>query len=69
MADQPIDQKQQHLDDHYGDLGLTLVPEPTGGGGKGMSASEATSFLRRLKPVTRVKQTLAQAAKLAKPKA
>lgn len=64
MAEQ-IDPKLQHLDDHYGDLGLRLVDEPTGGG-KGLSPPEARSFLRGLKP--RVKQTLAQAAKKAKPK-
>jgi len=66
MADQPIDEKQQHLDDHYGDLGLTLVDEPTGDGG--MSSSEAKAFLRGLRPVARVKQTLADAAKKAKPR-
>jgi hypothetical protein len=62
MAEQ-IDPRQQHLDDHYGDLGLHLVDEPTGGTGKGMSSAEADSFLQRLKPLARVKQTLAQAAK------
>jgi hypothetical protein len=61
MAEQ-IDPRQQHLDDHYGDLGLRLVDEPTDSG-KGMTSSEAGAFLRLLKPVTRVKQTLAQAAK------
>ncbi len=63
MAEQ-IDPKQQHLDDHYGDLGLELVDEPTGGG-KGMSSKEAGVFLRALRPVARVAQTLAQAAKKA----
>jgi len=57
-----IDPKQQHLDDHYGDLGLNLVDEPTDSG-DGMSGKEAGAFLRGLKPVARVAQTLAQAAK------
>jgi hypothetical protein len=58
-----IDPKQQHLDDHYGDLGLRLVDEPTDDSGGGMGSREATSFLRGLRPVARVKQTLADAAK------
>jgi hypothetical protein len=52
----------EHLDSHYGDMELRLVDEPTGSG-KGMSSKEARTFLRALRPVTRVKQTLAQAAK------
>lgn len=66
MAEQ-TDPKQQHLDDHYGDLGLHLVDEPTDSG-KGMSGKEARSFLRGLRPVAKVKQTLAQAAKGVRPK-
>lgn len=58
--------KQEHLDDHYGDVGFTLVKDDGGPAGVGMSAAEAGSFLRRLKPVARVKQTLAQAAKKVK---
>jgi hypothetical protein len=58
-----IDPRQQHLDDHYGDLGLYLVDEPTGGTGKGMTSAEAATFLQHLKPLARVRQTLAQAAK------
>lgn len=65
MADQ-VDPKQQHLDEHYGDLGLTLVDEPTGG--EGMSSTEARSFLRGLRPVARVRQTLGGLVKKAKPK-
>jgi hypothetical protein len=67
MAEQ-IDPKQQHLDDHYGDLGLRIVDEPTGGTGKGLSPAEARSFLRGLRPVARVAQTLKDAAKKVKPK-
>ena len=63
MADQ-IDPKQQHLDDHYGDVAWSLVEEPTGGAG--MTPAQARSFLQRLRPVTRVKQTLGQLAKKAK---
>lgn len=66
MAEQ-IDPKQQHLDDHYGDLGLHLVDEPTDSG-KGMSGKEARSFLRGLRPVARVVQTLEQVVKKAKAK-
>lgn len=66
MAEQ-IDPKQQHLDDHYGDLGLTLVKEPTDGG-KGLSPAEAGAFLRALKPVVRAGQTLADVVKKAKAK-
>lgn len=62
--DEKIDPKQQHLDDHYGDLGLHLVDEPTDSG-SGMSGKEASSFLRGLRPVARIKQTLADAAKKA----
>ncbi len=62
MADK-ID-PQQHLDDHYGDLDLRFVDEPIGGG-KGLTPAEASSFLKRLKPVTRAVTTLAQAAKKA----
>jgi hypothetical protein len=58
---------QDALYQHYGDVELRLVDEPTDSG-KGMSAAEARTFLQRLKPVTRVKQTLAQAAKKVKPK-
>lgn len=65
---EPIDSKQQHLDDHYGDLGLRIVEEPTGGAGQGMSSMEARTFLRGLRPVARVVQTLKDAAKRAKPK-
>lgn len=66
MAEQ-IDPKQQHLDDHYGDLGLHLVDEPTDSG-KGMSGKEARLFLRGLRPVARVVQTLGQVVKKAKAK-
>lgn len=62
-----IDPKQQHLDDHYGDLGLRIVDEKPVTG-EGMSKAEARSFLRALRPVERVRQTLAQAAKKVKPK-
>lgn len=55
------------LYDHYGDMELRIVDEPTDSG-KGMSSGDAKSFLRGLRPVARVKQTLAQAAKKAKPK-
>lgn len=65
MAEQ-IDPKQQHLDDHYGDIGWRLVDEPTDSG-KGMSSKEAGAFLRGLHPIARVKQTLKEAAKKAKP--
>ena len=63
MADK-IDPIQQHLDDHYGDVGLRLVKEPTDTG-EGMSSKEATAFLRALHPVIRVKETLKEAAKKA----
>lgn len=66
MAEQ-IDPRQQHLDDHYGDLGLRLVDEPTDSG-KGMSGKDARSFLRGLRPVAKVKQTLKEAAKKVMPK-
>jgi hypothetical protein len=59
MAD--IDPKQQHLDDHYGDLQWTLVDEPSSG--EGMSPAQAGSFLRGLRPVARVAQSLREAAK------
>ena len=58
---------QQHLDDHYGDVGFTLVDDD-GEAKPGMSPKEAGIFLRALRPVARVKQTLAQAAKKVKPK-
>lgn len=61
-----IDPRQQHLDDHYGDLGLTLVDEPTGGSGAGLDPKAARAFLRGLRPVAKVKQTLAQVAGKAK---
>jgi len=59
-----IDPIQQHLDDHYGDVGLRLVKEPTDTG-EGMTSREANAFLRGLHPVMRVKQTLKDAAKKA----
>jgi hypothetical protein len=62
MADSP----QNKLYEHYGDMELRLVDEPTGG--NGMSAPEAGSFLQRLRPVARVKQTLGQVVKKAKAK-
>jgi hypothetical protein len=58
MADESA---QEALYRHYGDLQLRIVEEPTGGG-KGMSADSALAFLRRLRPVARVGQTLAEAA-------
>lgn len=61
-----IDPKQQHLDDHYGDLGLHLVAEPDSG--EGMSPAQARSFLRGLRPVARAVQTLGGLVKKAKPK-
>lgn len=67
MAEQ-IDPRQQHLDDHYGDLGLRLVDEPTDSG-NGMSGKDARSFLRSLRPMAKVKQTLKEAAKKVFPKA
>lgn len=62
-----IDPAQQHLDDHYGDLGLRIVDDKPATG-KGMTGAEARSFLRGLRPVERVRQTLAQVAKKTKPK-
>lgn len=62
MAEQ-IDPKQQHLDDHYGDVGWRLVDEPTGSSGTGMTPKEARSFLRGLHPVAKVKQTLGNLVK------
>jgi hypothetical protein len=59
----PIDPKQQHLDDHYGDVEWKMVPEVTDGKGKGLTPAEAKTFLGRTKPVTRAKTTLAEAAK------
>lgn len=44
-----IDPKQQHLDDHYGDMDLNLVKDAPVEG-KGFSASEAVGFLKRLRP-------------------
>lgn len=67
MTQPKIDPKQQHLDDHYGPMSLRLVDEPTDSG-EGMTGKEATSFLRALKPVTRLGQSLAEAAKKAKAK-
>lgn len=61
------DSSQDALYQHYGDVELHLVDEPTDSG-KGMSPTEARTFLQRLKPVTRVKQTLADLAKKAKAK-
>lgn len=54
---------QDQLYKHYGDMELRLVDEPTGGSGKGMTGGEARSFLRGLRPVARVAQTLKDAAK------
>lgn len=58
---------QQHLDDHYGDVGFRLVDDD-GEAKPGMSPKEASAFLRALRPVARVKQTLAQAARAVKKK-
>lgn len=57
---------QQHLDDHYGDVGFVLVKDDGDEQG-GMSPTEAASFLRELRPVARVKQTLGGLVKKAKP--
>jgi hypothetical protein len=58
----------QHLDDHYdGDFELRLVDEPTGGG-KGLTGPQANAFLRALRPVVRVGQTLADVVKKTKAK-
>lgn len=59
---------QQHLDDHYGPMGLVLVDEPKDTG-KGLSSKDAVAFLKRTRPVTRTGQTLGEAAKKAKPAA
>lgn len=58
---------QQHLDDHYGDVGFVLVNDDVDEQG-GMSEKEANTFLRGLRPVVRAGQTLAQAVKKAKTK-
>ena len=63
-----MESKQQHLDDHYGDVGFVLVNDDDGEAAPGMSPSEARTFLQRLKPVTRVKTTLADLVKKAKTK-
>lgn len=60
MADQSA---QDALYQHYGDMELRIVDEPTGGG-PGMSEDEAGAFLRGLRPVARVRQSLAAAAKI-----
>jgi hypothetical protein len=57
---------QDALYDHYGDMQLRVVDEPTGG--KGLTPAQAESFLQRLKPVTRAKQKLGDLAKKVKPK-
>jgi hypothetical protein len=64
---EPIDPKQQHLDDRADGPVFQLVETPKPHG-KGMSAAESRSFLRGLHPVAKVKQTLAQAAKKVKAK-
>ena len=56
---------QDALYRHYGDVEMRLVDGPTGGGA-GMSGKEAGAFLRALRPVIRVGQTLKQAAQRAK---
>lgn len=57
---------QDHLYQHYGDMELRIVDEPTDSG-EGMSPEQARSFLRNLHPVARVKQTLGGLVKKAKP--
>lgn len=59
MAEQSA---QDHLYQHYGDMQLRIVDEVKDSG-KGMSEAEATSFLQRLKPVTRAKKTLGDLVK------
>lgn len=54
---------QQHLDDHYGDVGFTLVNDDDTPEGPGMTKAQAGAFLRGLKPVTRAKQTLGSLVK------
>jgi hypothetical protein len=60
MAEQSA---QDALYQHYGDMELRIVDEPTGGGA-GMSGEEAGAFLRGLRPGVRVRQSLAAAAKI-----
>lgn len=68
MKGLPVESPQQHLDSHYGDVGFTLVDDDESEG-PGMTPAEANRFLRGLRPVTRVVQTLGSLAKKAKPKA
>lgn len=58
MADKSA---QDALYEHYGDMELRVVDEP-GDGGPGMSGEEAGVFLRSLRPMARVRQSLAAAA-------
>jgi len=58
MAEQSA---QDALYAHYGDMELRVVDEPDGGG-PGMTSEEAGAFLRSLRPVSRVRQSLAAAA-------
>jgi len=53
----------QELDDHYGTVGFRLVDDDDEDDGPGMSGKEARTFLRNLRPVLRVRQSLASAAK------
>ena len=59
---------QQHLDEHYGDVGFHLVKSSDAEPGGGMSKTEARSFLRGLRPVLKAGKTLAEAAKKLNPK-
>jgi len=62
---EPIDEKQQHLDDRS-DAAFVLVPTPKPKK-PGLSPAEARAFLRKLHPV--VRQSLRDAAKKAASKA
>lgn len=62
MAEQSA---QDALYAHYGDMQLRVVDEPSDSG-PGMDGRAAGAFLRGLRPVARVKETLKQAAKRAK---
>lgn len=66
MADL-VDEKQQHLDDRADGPVFQLVPTPKKKA-PGFSSSEATAFLRGLKPIVRAGQRLGDVVKKAKPK-
>jgi hypothetical protein len=60
-----VDSKQQHLDDRADGPVFELVDTPKAAK-PGMTSKEAAAFLRGLRPVARVKQTLGSMVKKAK---